>query len=109
MGVGWPAISRCFQEGSQINVRIMSRGIGWDFVDKIQTGWYKFHIKGIRSGSGERAAKKMERPLLQGLSCHLVVALVILGAALKVCAGFSPSEVILLPECDRSSDIQKIQ
>ena len=51
----------------------------------------------------------MKRSLIKCLSCYLVVALVVIGAAQKVFAGFSPSEAISIEKFDRSSDLKKVQ
>lgn len=43
------------------------------------------------------------------LCCYLVVALVVIGIAQRVFAGFSPSEAIFIEKFDRSSDLIKVQ
>ena len=51
----------------------------------------------------------MNKSLMKCLSCYLVFALVVIGIAQRVFAGFSPSEAISLEQFDRSSDLRKIQ
>ncbi len=51
----------------------------------------------------------MKKSLMKCLSCYLVVALVVIGVAQKVFAGFSPSEAISIEKFDRPSDLMKIQ
>jgi len=50
----------------------------------------------------------MLSPSMKYIAGYLVVAMVVIGVAPRVYAGFSPSEVISLPS-DRASDLQKIQ
>ncbi len=43
------------------------------------------------------------------LACYLVIAIIAIGVAQKVYAGFSPSEVVNPSKYDRVEDLQKIQ
>ena len=51
----------------------------------------------------------MSRLLMKCISCYLAIALFAMGIVPRVYAGFSPSEVVVLPEVDRSVDLEKIQ
>lgn len=51
----------------------------------------------------------MRKPFMKGISCYLVVAMLVMGLVPRVYAGFSPSEVIDLSRVDRSTDLVKIQ
>lgn len=43
------------------------------------------------------------------VTCYLVVAMLVLGIAPRLYAGFSPSEAISMLTADRSSDLEKIR
>ncbi len=51
----------------------------------------------------------MKGSIRKCLSCYLVVAIFVMGVVPRVYAGFSPSEVIVLSQYDRSADLEKIQ
>ena len=51
----------------------------------------------------------MAKPFMKCVSWGLVVAMFVMGIVPRVYAGFSPSEVIVLSESDRSVDLGKIQ
>ena len=51
----------------------------------------------------------MTKSLMKYVSCYCIVAVFVMGFVPKVYAGFSPSEVVVLPEVDRSVDLEKIQ
>jgi hypothetical protein len=51
----------------------------------------------------------MREPFMKGISCCLVVAMLVMGLVPRVYAGFSPSDVIDLSRVDRSTDLVKIQ
>lgn len=53
--------------------------------------------------------KKMAKPFMKYVSWCLVMAMFVMGIVPRVYAGFSPSEVIVLSEFDRSADLGKIQ
>jgi hypothetical protein len=41
--------------------------------------------------------------------CYMVIAIVMIGLAQKVYAGFSPSEIVGMPSYDRVADLEKIR
>ncbi len=51
----------------------------------------------------------MKGSIRKCLSCYLVVAIFVMGVVPRVYAGFSPSEVTVLSQYDRSADLEKIQ
>lgn len=51
----------------------------------------------------------MSRHFIRGISWYLVFAMVIIGIAPRVEAGFVPSEIIALKEVDRKADMEKVQ
>jgi len=51
----------------------------------------------------------MSKPFMKYISCYCVLAVFVMGLVPRVYAGFSPSEVVALPESDRSADLGKIQ
>ena len=51
----------------------------------------------------------MSKPFMKYVSCYCVLAVFVIGLVPRVYAGFSPSEVVALPESDRSADLGKIQ
>jgi len=51
----------------------------------------------------------MLKPFMKYVSCYCVVAVFVMGIVPRVYAGFSPSDVVALPESDRSADLGKIQ
>jgi hypothetical protein len=53
--------------------------------------------------------RKMAKPFMKYVSWCLVMAMFVMGIVPRVYAGFSPSEVIVLSEFDRSADLGKIQ
>jgi hypothetical protein len=57
----------------------------------------------------EGQMSRMKRKGMKILACYLVVAILAIGTAQKVYAGFSPSEVVNASNFDRGEDLQKIQ
>jgi hypothetical protein len=53
--------------------------------------------------------KKMAKPFMKYISWCLVMAMFVMGIVPRVYAGFSPSEVIVLSEFDRATDLGKIR
>jgi len=51
----------------------------------------------------------MMKPFMKYVSCYCVVAVFAMGIVPRVYAGFSPSDVVALPESERSADLGKIQ
>jgi hypothetical protein len=51
----------------------------------------------------------MMKPFMKYVSCYCVVAVFAMGIVPRVYAGFSPSNVVALPESERSADLGKIQ
>jgi hypothetical protein len=51
----------------------------------------------------------MPKAFMKCVSCYLVVAMFVIGIVPNVDAGLSPSEVIILSQTERTSDLQKIQ
>lgn len=51
----------------------------------------------------------MSKPFMKYISCYCVLAVFVIGLVPRVYAGFSPSEVVALPESDRSADLGKIE
>jgi hypothetical protein len=51
----------------------------------------------------------MKRLFGKCLSCYLIVAIFMMGIVPRVYAGFSPSEMVALPQFDRPIDLEKIQ
>ena len=51
----------------------------------------------------------MSKRFMKYISCYCVLAVFVMGLIPRVYAGFLPSEVIVLPESDRSADLGKIQ
>ena len=51
----------------------------------------------------------MSKRFMKYISCYCVLAVFVMGLIPRVYAGLSPSEVIVLPESDRSADLGKIQ
>ena len=51
----------------------------------------------------------MKRPFMRHITWYLVVAMFVLGITPRVYAGFSPSEVVGVPQMDRGSDLGKIR
>ena len=51
----------------------------------------------------------MRIPLMKHLSWYLIIAMFIIGIAPKADAGIAPSEIIVMSQVDRTSDLGKIQ
>ena len=51
----------------------------------------------------------MRIPLMKHLSWYLIIAMFIIGIAPKADAGIAPSEIIVMSQLDRTSDLGKIQ
>jgi hypothetical protein len=51
----------------------------------------------------------MKKTFMKYVIWYLVVAMFVIGITPKVYAGFSPSEVVGVPQIDRGSDLGKIQ
>lgn len=51
----------------------------------------------------------MSKTFMKCVSCYLAMAMFFIGIVPKVDAALSPSEVIVLSQIDRASDLQKIQ
>jgi len=51
----------------------------------------------------------MKKPFMRYVIWYLVVAMFVIGITPRVYAGFSPSEVVGVPQIDRGSDLEKIQ
>jgi hypothetical protein len=49
------------------------------------------------------------KPFMKYVSCYCVVAVFVMGIVPRVYAGFSPSDVVVLTESERSADLGKIQ
>jgi hypothetical protein len=51
----------------------------------------------------------MKKTFMKHVTWYLVVAMFVIGITPRVYAGFSPSEVVGVPQIDRGSDLGKIQ
>ena len=51
----------------------------------------------------------MKKSFVRYVVWYLVVAMFVIGITPRVYAGFSPSEVVGVPQIDRGSDLEKIQ
>ncbi|MCG2709865.1 MAG: PA2779 family protein, partial [Thermodesulfovibrionales bacterium] len=51
----------------------------------------------------------MRIPLMKHLSWYLIVAMFLIGIVPKADAGIAPSEIIVMSQVDRTSDLGKIQ
>ncbi len=47
--------------------------------------------------------------MAKGVVCYMVIAIVVIGVAQKVYAGFSPSEMVGSPSYNRAADLEKVQ
>ena len=56
-----------------------------------------------------KGGTEMMKQFMKYVSCYCVVAVLVMGIVPRAYAGFSPSEVVVLSEVDRSSDLGKIQ
>ncbi len=66
-------------------------------------------LKTLFLPKGRKEFGEMKESLRRCLSCYLVLAILVMGVVPRVYAGFSPSEMVVLSQYDRSADLEKIQ
>jgi hypothetical protein len=57
----------------------------------------------------EGGITEMSKPFMKYVSCYCVLAVLMMALVPRVHAGFSPSQVVALPESDRTADLGRIQ